>query len=96
MSNVVEMNKGHGYMPRTLNTYEAQMLKGWDNPADVIGLIDGWVRTVAIATDLKTSQIDTIVDKITEHVRLRREDMLSPTAVIDEIRRMMADEGLVP
>jgi hypothetical protein len=94
MNDGVEAKKVLGYMPRKLNTFESQILKSWGDTADVIGIIDGWVRTVTTETDLTETQKDTIIDELAEYVRVRRDEMVSPIGLIGEIRTMMTEHGL--
>jgi len=94
-----------GYTPRKLNVYEQQIENDWDHDiASVLDLVDGWVRTVAVITDLTEFQIDRIVERISAAVTEFRERKYSAFAGVDEIRgqiiteirRLMIEEGLDP
>ncbi len=87
-----------GYTPRRYNVYELQLQADLadGNVASVNDLIDGWVRTVAIETDLTETQVDAIVEKIWAAVADFREREHSPFAVVEEIREMMMEERLSP
>ena len=89
--NIEEPDPYLGYMPRTLNTYEQQILKSWSNPADVIGIVDRWVRKAAIGTDLRTREVDDIIEDLTAHVSQRRKDMLASLPIVNEIRTHLID-----
>lgn len=91
-----------GYQPWTLNGYERKITESWQQNVDaVLGTADRWLHQCIADTEAKQerklslSETLRLLDRIDEIVKDNGERKASALNLIDELRTLMQDVGLL-